>query len=104
MNSRGWARGNIGFEFARVGEREEKQSVMKCLWSKKQKNAPPITTEDISQNTLDISSNLGKILDLSNNRIKNTEHDTTDLSNSRIKNTEDDVSDVSNNRIKIYRR
>jgi len=50
----------------------------------------------------DMSSNLSKIHDLSNNRIKNIEDDITDLSNKRIKNIEDDIADLSNNRIKKY--
>ena len=58
--------------------------------------------DDISQNRQDISSNLSKIHDLSNNRIKNIEDDITDLSNKRIKNIEDDIADLSNNRIKKY--
>ena len=36
---------------------------------------------DISQNRLDISSNLNKINDLSNNRIVSIEQDITDISN-----------------------
>ena len=56
--------------------------------------------EDISQNRLDISSNLSKINDLSDNRIKDIEDNITDLSNSRIKDIEDNITDLSNNRIK----
>ena len=40
--------------------------------------------EDISQNRLDISSNLSKINDLSDNRTVSIEQDITDLSNNRI--------------------
>ena len=58
--------------------------------------------DDISQNRQDMSSNLSKIHDLSNNRIKNIEDDITDLSNKRIKNIEYDIADLSNNRIKKY--
>ena len=47
--------------------------------------------EDISQNRLDISSNLSKINDLSNNRIKDIEDNITDLSNNRIKDIEDNI-------------
>ena len=56
--------------------------------------------EDISENRFDISSNLSKINDLSNNRIKDIEDNITDLSNNRIKDIEDDVKDLSVNRIK----
>jgi hypothetical protein len=40
--------------------------------------------DDISQNRQDISSNLSKINDLSNNRITNIEHEITDIRNNRI--------------------
>jgi hypothetical protein len=54
---------------------------------------------DISQNRLDISSNLSKINDISNNRITGIEQDITDISNNRITVIEDDITDISNNRI-----
>ena len=44
--------------------------------------------EDISQNRQDISSNLSKINDISNNRIKDIEDNITDLSSNRIKDIE----------------
>jgi hypothetical protein len=40
--------------------------------------------DDISQNRQDISSNLSKINDLSNNRITNIEYEITDIRNNRI--------------------
>ena len=55
--------------------------------------------EDISQNRLDISSNLSKINDLSDNRIVSIEQDITDISNNRIVSIEQDITDLSNNRI-----
>jgi hypothetical protein len=47
----------------------------------------------------DLSSNLSKVNDLSNDRITNIEDDITDISNNRITNIEDDIIDISNNRI-----
>ncbi len=41
--------------------------------------------DDISQNRQDISSNLSKINDISNNGIKDIEDSITDLSDNRIK-------------------
>jgi hypothetical protein len=55
--------------------------------------------EDISQNRQDISSNLSKINDLSDNRITTIEQDITDIINNRITAIEDDITDISNNRI-----
>ena len=46
---------------------------------------------DISQNKFDISSNLSKITDLSNNRIVSIEQDIEDISNNRIVLIEADV-------------
>jgi hypothetical protein len=59
--------------------------------------------EDISQNRLDISSNLSKINDLSDNRIVSIEKD---LSNNRIVSIEQDITDLSNNGIvsTVYQR
>ncbi len=50
---------------------------------------------DISQNRQEISSNLSKINDLSNNRIKNIEDDITDISNNRITAIEQDITDTT---------
>jgi hypothetical protein len=47
----------------------------------------------------DLSSNLSKVNDVSNDRITNIEDDITDISNNRITNIEDDIIDISNNRI-----
>jgi hypothetical protein len=54
---------------------------------------------DISQNRQDISLNLSKINDISNNRIVAIETDITDISNNRIVDIEQDITDISNNRI-----
>ena len=54
---------------------------------------------DISQNRRDISSNLSKTNDISNNRIVAIEQDITDISNNRIVSIEQDITDISNNRI-----
>ena len=56
---------------------------------------------DISQNRRDISSNLSKTNDISNNRIVAIEQDITDISNNRIVAIEQDITDISNNRIEI---
>ena len=53
----------------------------------------------VSQNRLDISSNLSKINDLSNNRIKNIEDDITDISDTRIVAIEQDITEISDTRI-----
>ena len=50
---------------------------------------------DISQNRQEISSNLSKINELSNNRIKNIEDDTTYISNNRITAIEQDITDTT---------
>jgi hypothetical protein len=55
--------------------------------------------DDISQNRLDISSNLSKITDINYNRITAIEDDITDISNNRITVIEDDITDISNKRI-----
>ena len=54
---------------------------------------------DISLNRQDISSNLNKINDISNNRIVAIEDNITDISNNRIVAIEQDITDISNNRI-----
>ena len=54
---------------------------------------------DISQNRADISSNLSKINDISNNIIVFIETNISDLSNNRIVAIEQDITDISNNRI-----
>jgi len=48
---------------------------------------------DISQSRQDISSNLSKINDISNNRITDIEQDITDISNNRITAIEQDITD-----------
>jgi hypothetical protein len=50
-------------------------------------------------NKLDVSSNLSKNDDSSNNRITNIEDDITYLSYNRITDIEDDITDLSNDRI-----
>ena len=52
---------------------------------------------------MDISSNLSKINDISNNRITAIEDDITDIGNNRIKNNEDDITDIGNNSLKDIR-
>ncbi len=47
---------------------------------------------DISQNRQDIPSNLSKITDISNNRIKDIEDDITVISNNRITAIEQDIT------------
>ena len=56
---------------------------------------------DVSTNKVDISINLNKINDISNNRIVDIENDVLDLSNNRIKDIENDVLDISSNIIEI---
>ena len=52
-----------------------------------------------AEHRADISSNLSKINDISNNRIVGIETDINDISNNRIVGIETDITDISNNRI-----
>ena len=52
-----------------------------------------------NKHRIDISQNLTKIIDISNNRIVAIEQDITDISNNRITAIEQDITDISNNRI-----